>query len=501
MTEKRAIRKEKGKKSTMHWMTIFYLVIHAVVGLLFAISLYSLNMLPIKYYVVICVVILLLFGWNTWLLLGKGKKKKKARRIGGAVLNILLILFYLYLINMIFHTSSAMDKISSERQLEDVIAVYVQTDDPAESIEDAANYVFGYSNTYDVDNTLITIDAIEEELGQELQLVTYDTVSEMVDALYAGEIGAMILNEAYAGILEEQEDYLTFSSDTRIIYEYSIYTELASVEAADLTEEPFIVYISGSDTRSEKLATSRSDVNLLAVVNPQNRQVLLINTPRDYYVPLSISGGTKDKLTHAGLYGVDVSSDTLSMLYDDVEISYYAQVNFAGFEELIDAIGGITIESEISFTTLNGGYYIQAGENTLNGAEALGYVRERKAFSEGDIQRGRNQMKVIAAIIDKVTSPVILTKYTSIMDSMTGTFNTNLTSDQISGLVKMQISEGGSWEVLSYTVTGTGDSSTTYSMPNQKSYVMVPDQTTVDTATELMKRVLNGEVLTESDLQ
>lgn len=504
MTEKRAVRKEKEKNKLLHWMTIGYLVLQAVLGIVVAVLLGTLNMLPMKFFIPLCLIMLALFGWNVWLFFGKSKKNKKSKKkkkIGAVVLNILMILIYLYIANMLFHTSEALDNMSSEDQIEDAIAVYVNQDDAAQSIEDAADYVFGYSSTYDIDNTNETIDAIEEDLGKEITTTTYENVSDMVDALYQGEIGAMILNEAYAGILEEQDDYLTFSSDTRIIYEHSVYSQLSDASDKDLTKDPFVVYISGSDTRSEKLATSRSDVNLLAVVNPENRQILLVNTPRDYFVPLSISNGTKDKLTHAGLYGVDVSSDTLSMLYDGIDVDYYAQINFAGFEELIDAIGGVTIESESSFTTLNGGYYIKEGENNLSGAEALGYVRERKAFAQGDIQRGKNQMKVISAIVEKVTSPVILTKYTSIMDSMAGTFNMNLTSDQISSLVKMQLADGGSWEVLSYTVSGTGDSSTTYSMPNQKSYVMIPDQTTVDKATDLMKRVLDGEKISQTDLE
>lgn len=501
MTGRKTTQKEHRKNRVLHWLGIVYLGLQAVLGLVVGISLFFLNMLPMKYFIVLCAIMLILFGWNVWLLMGKGKKKhRKGRRVGGVFLNILLIFVYLYLANMILSTNIAMEEIASEVQMENVVAVYVKKDDTAKSLKDAKEYVFGYTTTYDAENTTTAIDAMEKELNQELELTSYDTVHDMVDALYQGEVGAIILNEAYTSILEEQEEYMTFSSDTRMIYEYSVFSKLETSEEVDLTKQPFVVYISGSDTRSEKLATSRSDVNLLAVVNPKDRQVLLVNTPRDYYIPLSTSNGAKDKLTHAGLYGVDVSSDTLAMLYD-IEISYYAQVNFAGFEELVDAVGGITIESEISFTTLNGGYYIKEGENELSGAEALGYVRERKAFGEGDIQRGRNQMKVIAAIIDKATSPVILTKYTSIMDSMAGTFNTNLTSNQISELVKMQLSEGGSWQVLSYTVNGTGDSSTTYSMPNQKSYVMIPDQTTVDCASDLIKRVLAGEVLTEADLQ
>jgi LCP family protein required for cell wall assembly len=260
--------------------------------------------------------------------------------------------------------------------------------------------------------------------------------------------------------------------------------------------------LSGSDTRSTKLSTSRSDVNILAFVNPTSKQVLLLNTPRDYYVPISISSsGTRDKLTHCGIYGVDCSMDTLGALYD-TSVDYYMQVNFEGFKTLVDAIGGIEVESDQSFVTTHYDVQIYKGTNYLDGTGALGFVRERYAFSDGDNARGRNTMKVVKAIIDKMSSgTTILSNYSAIMKSMEGMFVTNMSSDEIADLVRMQLSDMSSWDVRQYAVIGTGDSRTTYSVPNQKAYVMIPDEDSVDKAKELIEKMESGELLTDADFE
>jgi LCP family protein required for cell wall assembly len=264
----------------------------------------------------------------------------------------------------------------------------------------------------------------------------------------------------------------------------------------------FVVYLSGSDTRSIKLATSRSDVNILAFVNPKTKQVLLLNTPRDYYVSTAkSSSGAKDKLTHCGLYGVDCSMDTLGALYD-TSVDYYMQVNFEGFKTLVDAIGGIEVDSDIAFTTTHYDVQINKGTNYLDGEGALGFVRERYAFSDGDNARGRNTMKVVKAIINKVTSgTTLLTNYSDIMKSMEGMFVTNMSSDEISSLVKMQLSDMSSWDIRSYAVTGTDSSSTTYSTPNTYCYVMVPNESSVAKAKELIDKMESGEELTDADFE
>ena len=252
------------------------------------------------------------------------------------------------------------------------------------------------------------------------------------------------------------------------------------------------VYISGIDTYGDVSAKSRSDVNIIATVNTGTKQVLLVSTPRDYYVPLSISNGIPDKLTHAGIYGIDVSKDTLGMLYD-IEIPYYFRVNFSGFSGIIDALGGVTVHLDFDFSTC--GYSYHVGENYLNGEQALAFARERYSFSSGDRQRGKNQMAVIQAVIQKAVSPELLKNFTSIMKAVERSFETSIPLTTVTSLIRAQLSEGGDWNIVTYSVDGTGATKKPYSM-SQNVYVMVPDQTTVDKAKELMRQVRDGEVIT-----
>ena len=252
------------------------------------------------------------------------------------------------------------------------------------------------------------------------------------------------------------------------------------------------MFISGIDNRGALVEKSRSDVNILASVNTETKQVVLISTPRDYYVPLSISGGANDKLTHAGIYGVDVCMDTLTMLYN-VNVDYYFRVNFAGFEDIIDALGGVTVNSEQSFSTEN--YSFQAGDNTMNGKQALEFVRERHAFASGDRQRGKNQLALMKAVINKALSPELLMNYNSLLSALQGSFETSIPYDTVSDIVREQLDQGGDWNVVSYSVDGTGSSQVTYSQ-GQKAYVMVPDESTVETAKSLIAQVYNGETVT-----
>ena len=272
---------------------------------------------------------------------------------------------------------------------------------------------------------------------------------------------------------------------------------LTGAEANKITKEPFVVYLSGVDNRGELTEKARSDVNILAVVNPETKQVALINTPRDYYVDLA-GTDSKDKLTHAGLYGVETSMATLGNLYG-VNVEHYIRINFAGFISIIDAIGGVDVYSDQAFTSVGSpGYYdpttFAEGWNHLDGKSALAFARERHAFKTGDIQRGINQMKVIDAMVEKLKSPALLMSFSKLMDAMADCFVTSLSQEQISALVRMQLSDLSSWDIQSYSVTGTGaKSSKCYSAKGQSLYVMKPDENSVNEAKALVAAVLGGE--------
>ena len=473
------------------------------------------KLISVKYIGVISAV-LLVFLLLVYLLVRKARKK--IRFIIGVVLSVLILAVLGTGSLYIYKTVSALDTITGVNKDVTKINVYVKEDDPAQKLADASGYTFGILSELDRDNTDQALQQMYYELGSDVQTNEYSGLSELADSLNNGTTGAIILNQAYLDVLDEMDNYSSFSSQLREIASLQVETvvqrktpqvteatgsttETSDNSSADaaVTDEVYTIYVSGIDTRGEMTASSRSDVNIILTVNTRTKQILMISTPRDYFVPLSISNGVPDKLTHAGIYGVNVSMDTLNMLYD-ININYYFRLNFAGFEKIIDALGGITVNSDYEFDSQNTkGYHFNKGENHLNGEQALVFTRERYAFKEGDRQRGRDQMAVIQGVVDKATQPAFLKNYLSVMDSLDGCFETNVPYDIIASLVRRQLDEGGSWQVLSYSADGTGDTQKPYSM-SQKAYVMIPDQTTVDKAKTLMKKVREGFMLSEADV-
>lgn len=483
-------------------------------------AVWRLGMLPMEIFFAVTVLFLLVWILTGVLLLWRDKRKAKTiyfRQFIAIILAVVVVAGCYFVTSAASKVHETVKTITQPSVTTSTMAVYVLAEDPAQTLGDAGGYTFAITAFFGAERTRQAEETIQKELGREISTVVCEYPSEMVDALYAKEAGAMIMDEAYAGILEDSEAYADFASRTRILYEAIIVQEQPKNDGdngipgnpqqnqpaverpsnAEIVITPFVVYVSGSDTRSSVLTTSRSDVNILVVVNPQTKQVLLLNTPRDYYVPNPAGNGALDKLTHCGVYGINCSMQALAGLYD-VPVDYYVQINFTGFETLIDAIGGVNVYSDTTFTS--GGYSFQQGYNQMNGKQALVFARDRYSFVSGDNARGQHQMQVIKAVIQKMASGTIITNYSSILDSLQGMFITNLTSEEIALLVKMQISDMAQWNVVSYAVTGFNGSEKTYSMPGAYAYVMYPDQKTVDYASQLIDRVLAGETLTDADM-
>ena len=500
-----------------------------------ALHIQKLNLLPERYlylaYGVLAgfaVLTFFLLFWGT----GHGPgKRRRVRRIIAIILAICMGAGSVYVADVTGKISQTVTTVTeTTTTLAAMEGVYVLSSDSAADIQAAADYSFGIMSDFDAENTQAAVSEISEVLGKQITTVSRPSAIENAAALYQGDIKAIILNEAYVSALTDTEDYADFETAAKLIYEVPVKktiqkqtteeaTEVAGVSSdsaasavgdgssgkslggivSDVTEQPFVVYISGSDTRSAILDTSRSDVNILMVVNPKTRQILLLNTPRDYYVENPAGNWAYDKLTHCGIYGIDCSEKALEKLYS-VKINYYAQINFTGFETLIDAIGGVTVDSPEAFEA--GGYSFTEGENTLDGKQALAFARERHAFAGGDNVRGQNQMRVIKSVISKITSDggAVLLHYGEILDSLSGMFVTDMNSDDISALVKMQLNDMSSWNVESYAVTGTGGMDTTYSMPGYSVYVMYQNPDMVAKATGLIDKVENGVILTDGDV-
>ena len=322
-----------------------------------------------------------------------------------------------------------------------------------------------------------------------LWLLVRKCLASRTGAVVARVLSVMLCAALAAGCVWAQQGLTTLNNVTSGL--------LTGAEANKITKEPFVVYLSGVDNRGELTENARSDVNILAVVNPVTKQAALINTPRDYYVDLA-GTESKDKLTHAGLYGVETSMATLGNLYG-VDVDHYIRINFAGFISIIDAIGGVDVYSDQAFTSVGSpGYYdpttFAEGWNHLDGKSALAFARERHAFKTGDIQRGINQMKVIDAMANKLKSPTLLMSFSKLMDAAADCFVTSFSQEQISALVRMQLGDLASWDIQSYTVTGSGaKSSKCYSAKGQSLYVMKPDENSVNEAKALIAAVLGGE--------
>ncbi len=466
--------------------------IQLIATIIFMAGVFRLNMLPNMYLAVIGILLLLFWGI---ILASQFFSKKNA--ITGKVISVIISILLIVGAYFLFKTSGTISDISGGDYKLDNVVVAVMADDPAESIEDAADYNFGVQYNMNGDQITSTVDAINEELGSEIQTTEYESLAEQAQALHDGEVDAIVYNEGYTGILEEA--FEGYAENTKVIYTHSIKSEIENQSSdVSVTEDPFTVYISGIDVFGAIETNSRSDVNILATVNPTTHQVLLVTTPRDYYVEIpDISNGQKDKLTHAGIYGVDASMKTLEQLYD-TEIDFYARVNFTSLIEIVDALGGVDVESEYAFTTsYESGLVmnVQQGTNHFNGKQALAFSRERLNVPGGDNQRGKDQQAVITAMIKKMVSPAILTGANGILNSVSGNVETNMSESQIQELIKNQLAETPSWTITSMAATGNGDNQYCYSYSGAPLYVMQPDETSVESIKQAIDSVENGETL------
>lgn len=305
-------------------------------------------------------------------------------------------------------------------------------------------------------------------------MVKYDDYSGLADALYKGEVDAIIVGQEYKSMLEANHD--SFDDETKIIKSYEYESKLSvTTKQTNVTENPFTIYVTGIDTYGSVSTVARSDVNLIVTVNPKTKQILMTSIPRDCEIQLH-KNGKMDKLTHTGIYG---TSETISTIEDflDVEINYFARTNFSGMTNIVDALGGVTIDSDYKFTTLHGNYNIVKGENQMDGDKALCFVRERYSLPNGDFDRGKNQQKLLKAMLEKAMSPKIITNFNNILTAIEGSFETDMSSKEIKSLLNMQLNDMSDWTVYNVQVEGEGyKTSKTASMYGTEVYVMKPYQ-------------------------
>lgn len=509
--DRRAYAKESAKqsskrrnqqaeeKASRNVSGVILVILQALVSIVFGVLLGILNILNTSYMAVIIIVLALLFLFT--LITQFYRNGRPVGKVFAVLISVVLIIGSLYL----WKTYSAVAKVSSGSQIttrETKMSFIVMKDSPLTGQEDLSGKQIGIMKTQDRPMTDQALDSLKGKLAQDPVTMEFTSQENLIDALYNGNVDCILMNEALRSIVIENFKP-NFDVETRLLETFTIEEKVEnSQKNISVDEDPFTVYLSGNDQWGDvTLDSGRSDVNIIATVNPKTKTILLTTTPRDYYVPLYFSdtegGGDEylDKLTHSGVYGMNCSMSTLEKLYG-IDLDYYVRINFSGFQNIIDALGGIDIDSPYAFTTSDGSHTYVKGMNHLDGYGALLFCRERYAFSNGDLQRGQNQMLMIKAMVKKIMSPAILPNFMNLMDQMSSCFITDIPMSSITDLVKYQLTTNTDWKIITDSVSGYGASRISYAMGSYVS-VIVPDYNDVDQAKQLIQKCLKGEEITQ----
>ena len=489
-------RKEKKRKNTCYKLSGILLMISSI--LLLGVVLTSMfDMLPLKYLSALIGGLFLINLIVNFFLFRK-KIKRKPKKFFSFVALIFSVLFIAASF-FIYKTFGVLEDMTEEYKTYKY-HVLVKKDSNYQNIKDITGKSLGYYN----DNSIATKKALStlKEKFVSTNNENYGNLESLGADLLNGSIESILVEDSQktkldnAGTSTKENNLLKdFNNKTRVLKTFKVKIKLAS-DKTDVTKDVFNIYISGMDEYGKVASVSRSDVNMIITVNPKTRQILLTNIPRDYYVQLHDTTGYKDKLTHAGNYGIDTSVSTIEDLLG-IKINYYVKVNFSSLVNIVNALGGVDVYSEYDFQSWNG-YNFSKGYNTVNGKQALSFVRERKTFNEGDNQRGKNQQAMIEAIFRKCTSPGIIVKYNSLLNSLEDSMLTDMPMKSIKKLAKMQLVNNKKWTITSNSLSGTGSSEYTYTYPYQALYVTIPDEESIKLSKELISKVTEGEMLESS---
>lgn len=436
------------------------------------------------------------------------RKKRRGNKTAVSVVNTLLAICLLFV-------SLFLPGLSG--QIEDIFADMPETNETIINVyalkteyKTAHSEMFrakGVSMITDMDlsnyknRQFITQSAVDQDnqswvLGQIKELFKTDSlwenntasVWEAVSALYNADGDALVLNAAYADLISEEGSYSSFKEDTVILRSFVRNTEGSANKKKVEADKPFAVLIAGSDSREATLTpVTRTDVDIVMVVNPGEKSILIVSLPRDTYMANPALNDGMDKLTHMGVYGVDNTTAALSKFFN-MELDKYVLVNFNTYAKIVNTLNGVDVVNPYAFTS--GSYSFPAGNIHLTGEEALAYVRERKSLANGDFDRNEHQVIVLRALLRKMLSVEVLTDFSTILDALKGTFLTNLSTDSIFELVSSQIDSVGSWAINSRHIDGSTGSSECASMPGQLLSVVYADETILETVRNEMIELL-----------
>ncbi|WP_170841478.1 LCP family protein [[Clostridium] fimetarium] len=480
--------KKKKRKLWNRYIGVSLVIIQIIISIMFLVALFHLNVIPNKYLIILIVVLVLITAFN---LFSQYTKANILGKIIAVLLSIVLLFGFLF----VSKTSNALNDITKPATVNTTgISVIVLSSDPAQKLSDAQKYKFGYNSAIDKSSTDIAVTQINEKLGSAIDTTGYADWDTLVNALYNHEVKAIILNETYRSAIEET--YIDFGTKTKVIDDsISIENQNTAVAPSDInvSTDAFTIYIAGNDQAGAIASTGRNDVNIIATFNPKTKQALLVTTPRDYYIPVVdwVGNTGLEKLTHAGNFGVQGSMTALKNLYG-VNLDYYVKINFTGTVGIVNALGGITIDSEVGFKSSFIPYTFVKGQNNLDGEKTLAFCRERYAFANGDFQRGRDQMAAVKGIIAKASSPAIITNYSAVLNSVSSLFGTNMPADAITSLIKDTLDTSTPWNIQTYDVSGS-TATRRCQLYGFDASVVLPDYSTVNTAVQYMNKIKSGE--------
>lgn len=462
-----------GKILSFILMALFIITMYLV---------YRLNVLPLKYFLIVGIVLLLVIFILCFKLIRK--KTKFFSRIFFSVVAIIFIGVIYYILTYINATYDFMNSMVLNNFETITYDVVIPNSSNIEKVKELKNSSISYlesDSNYSKAKLLLRKDINYQENPCK-------NINGIISSFENSK--ALFIEDSYYNLLKEEYDFV---KDTKVIKTYKLIVKKDKKTNSSTTSKPFIIYISGIDTYGKISSVSRSDVNIVAVVNPALEKILLVSIPRDYYVKLHNTNGYNDKLTHAGIYGIDMSVNTIEDLLD-INIDYYLRLNFSTLTKSIDLLDGVDVYSDITFNpTTNPDLTIYQGLNHMNGEEALAFARERYAYQTGDRHRGENQQAIIEAVIKKLSNPKNITKYKDILNSLDGTFETDMSYKDITNLVKLQISKNIDWNVTSISLDGKGSMMPTYSMGERKLYVMIPDEETVVNAKNKISKYMESK--------
>ena len=468
--------KKHNKMSFGKYLSIFLLIVSVLVLLL----VYFINVLPLEYFIVLVILVLITDLFAIMLLLSKGR----IRNVIGILLTIILLILMIFGITYELNTLDFLKQFGFNSYKTENYNVIVLDSSQYDELEDLNDLSIAHLDLDTHKGLQHAVADIKKEI--KFTSLVGEDISDLTEMLESDETSAIILESAQLSIIEEENK--EFYDSIRIIWSTDVEIEIAKIgESVDVTKDSFNILISGIDTYGSITKVSRSDVNILVTVNPSTHSILLTSIPRDYYVLLP-EFNEYDKLTHAGIYGIETSVSAVENLLDTT-INYYIKVNFTSLIDIVDALGGITVESNYDFTTQDG-YHFTKGTNKLNGKEALSFARERKAFADGDRIRGQNQELILASLINKAMSASIITNYVDLLNALDDKFVTNITDEEITDFIKKQISEMPSWNINAISLDGSNAYEYTYSYKSQKLYVMKPYEESVLNAKEQINNTL-----------